>query len=425
MSPLKEGTVVTIDSVKYGGVCQCGKEHAMATKLCVIESGALARFDDHLAQAGVSGARCVVYDTNTYQIPELIRPTAKQEVVLNAVGLHADENSTAELMARMEEGIEVLVAVGGGTVHDIVRYSAKQLGIPFVSVPTAASCDGFCSNVAAMTWHGYKLTMPCQAPELVVADLDVIVHAPWFLTASGFGDMVGKYVALADWRMSHAVTGEEVCPVIYGIMWDAVECIWKNAEALREGSAEAYEAVTYGLLMSGLAMQMIGTSRPASGGEHHISHFIEVEPDVLGVHSDALHGEKVGVGTVIASREYHRLAEIEDISSLVKPYEAVSEEYLLQVFGSRLYEACVKENSQDCLKKVTPEALVSAWPEMRAIIRDIPAAEDIYRMLTVLEAKKDLADIGVPNHRLPDIIANSPLIRNRLTLMRMRRMLCL
>ena len=412
-----------IDSTRYGGLCRCGKEHQMATRLCVIEPGALADFDTYMTQLGLSGKRCVVYDTNTYHIPELIHPAADQEVILPAEGLHADEVSTAKLTSLMEEGVEILIAVGGGTVHDIVRFCAKEHSLPFISVPTAASCDGFCSNVAAMTWHGYKLTWPCAAPEMVVADLNVIANAPRFLTASGFGDMVAKYVALADWRISHEVTGEEVCPVIFDIMQEATDRIWNNSIKLLEQDMDAYEAVTYGLLMSGLAMQMLGTSRPASGGEHHVSHFIEVGPAILNATSSALHGEKVGVGTVLISAEYQRLAAIEDLAPYILPFEPLSDERLLSVFGEALFEACKKENASDCLSKVSPETLVAAWPRIREIIGSIPPADEIFAMLEQLQAKRTLSDIGIPEDRLPLILENSPLIRNRLTLMRMRRMI--
>lgn len=414
---------MNIDSTKYGGLCQCGKEHQMATQLCVIEAGALHRFEDYMAQLGIAGKRCVVYDTNTYMISGLQRPVGEQEVIMEAEGLHADEVSTAELLKRMDADVEILIAVGGGTVHDIVRFCAKERNLPFVSVPTAASCDGFCSNVAAMTWYGYKLTMACKAPELVVADLNIIAEAPMYLTATGIGDMLGKFVALADWRICHEVTGEEVCPKIYSIMNEALQQVWTHCGDLLEGSIEAYEAITYGLLMSGLAMQMIGTSRPASGAEHHVSHFIEVVPAAIGVKSPALHGEKVGVGTLIASDVYHRMAQIEDISELVLPYEAIPDETLLAVFGERLFEAAQKENSKDCLAAVTPEALVKAWPTIRSIISEIPSAEEIHAVLEQLGAKRCLQDIGIPEEALPVIIKRSPLIRNRLTLMRMRRML--
>ena len=412
-----------IDSSKYGGMCRCGKEHRMATRLCVIEPGALAHFEDYMSQLALGGKRCVVYDSNTCRIPQLKRPRADQEVILDAEGLHADEVSTALLTAQMDKDIEVLVAVGGGTVHDIVRFCSKQKQLPFVSVPTAASCDGFCSNVAAMTWHGYKLTWPCAAPELVVADLDVISAAPWFLTASGFGDMVAKYVALADWRISHEVTGEEVCPVIYDMMHEAVDRIWNSSLQLLNHDKDAYEAVTYGLLMSGLAMQMLGTSRPASGGEHHISHFIEVGPAILNASSSALHGEKVGVGTVLVSAEYHRLAAMEDVTPYLLPFEPLSDERLMSVFGEALFDACKKENADDCLARVTPEKLTAAWPRIRSIIGEIPPSDEIFRRLEQLGAKRTLSDIEIPEDRLPVIVDNSPLIRNRLTLMRMRRMI--
>lgn len=415
--------MMQIDSKKYGGLCQCGKEHQMATALCVVEAGALTRFDEYLDRVGATGKRCVVYDTNTYHIPQLVRPAAQQEIVLPAQGLHADEKAVARVLAEMEPEIKVLVAVGSGTIHDTVRYCARERGIPFISVPTAASCDAFCSTVAAMTWYGYKKTLPGVAPLLVVADMDVIAAAPWFLTLSGIGDMLGKFTALADWKISQAVTGEEVCPVIYGIMKEAVEGIWNNRQGLLQKSPAACEAVIYGLLMSGLAMQLTGNSRPASGAEHHISHFIEVGPAILDLESPALHGEKVGVGTVLASREYHRLASCEDITGKVAPYAVVPEDRMMDIFGPKLCEACLEENENDCLAKVTPEKLAEAWPEVRRLVAGIPTGEEIYDFLKDLGAKRDLADIEVPEEKLPILLDCSPLIRNRLTLMRMRRMM--
>lgn len=412
-----------IDGKQYGEECVCGSRHQMVTQFCIIEPEALAGFDSFLAEAGLSGRRCAVYDENTYEAENLLRPTAEEEIILSPDHLHANESSTAEVLGRMGGSVDVLIAVGGGTVHDIVRYCAHQRGIPFVSVPTAASCDGFCSNVASMTWENYKNTMPCGAPALVVADLSVLCRAPRYLTNSGVGDMIGKFTALADWKIAHAVTGEAVCPRIFGIMEDAVNQIWRNARKIREGQPETYEAVTYGLLMSGLAIQMLGTSRPASGGEHHISHLIEMEPTGLGVRSEALHGEKVGVGSILASAEYHRLTEPEEIASRLLPYRPIDQEALRNFFGDRLYPVAQRENRQECLAAVTGEALAEAWPRIREITAGIPAPEQIQGLLADLGAKRTLEDIGVPEELRPALLDYSPLVRNRLTLMRMRRLL--
>lgn len=413
-----------IESEKYGGRCACGRDHAMATRLCVIEAGASEQLEQYLTEAGLDGLRrCAVYDEHTYAIPELRHPGAEQEIVLDPRGLHATEVSTAEVLRQLRPDIQVLLAVGGGTIHDIVRYCAKDRGLPFVSLPTAASCDGFCSTVAAMTWEGYKATMTCEAPILVAADLSVIAKAPAYLTASGVGDMLGKFVALADWRMAHLLTGEHFCQRIHDIMADATRRIWDNCLATRQGDLAAYEAVTYGLLMSGLAMQMMGSSRPASGGEHHISHLIEAEPLRLGVHSDALHGEKVGVGTVLASNEYHRLTACEDVRGHVLPYAQVDLDWLRDYFGEKLWPAAYSENEHDCLAQVTPERLTECWPEMRRIVASIPEGETVRQRLQALGAKQSLTDLGVPEEKLPELLRISPLIRNRLTLMRTRRML--
>lgn len=412
-----------IDGKQYGGACTCGSSHQMATRFCVIETGALAGFDDFMAETAVFGKRCAVYDEHTYGAKNLRRPAAEAEIVLSPDHLHANEISTAEVLRQLDADVEVLIAVGGGTIHDIVRYCAKQRGIPFVSVPTAASCDGFCSNVASMTWENYKNTMPCGAPVLVVADLSVICQAPRYLTNSGVGDMIGKFTALADWRISHAVTGEPVCQRIYGIMEEAVNRIWKSAPEIREGVPETYEPVTYGLLMSGLAIQMLGTSRPASGGEHHISHLIEMEPAGLGVHSEALHGEKVGVGSILASAEYHRLTQAADITPYVLPYRPIDQEALRRFFGELLYPIAKRENERECLFAVTEESLIQAWPQIREIVAGIPAADEIQGLLTSLGARHTLEDIGVPEEKRPALLDYSPLVRNRLTLMRMRRML--
>lgn len=413
-----------IDSTKYGGVCACGKEHAMATKLCVIEAGALGRLEELLLETGLGGKRCAVYGSNTFANPYFLHPRAEQEIVLPSEGLHADERSTAAVLSQLDADVELLLACGSGSIHDTVRYCAAQRGIPFVALPTAASVDGFCSAVAAMTWKGYKKTINAVAPVLVAADLDVIRRAPAYLTASGVGDVLGKFIALADWRIAHELTGESVCPVIYGIMEEAVGKIWDSCLDTLSGSEEAFESVMYGLLVSGLAMQLMGNSRPASGAEHHISHLIEMRPAALGgVNSGALHGEKVGVGTLIAAREYRRLAQTEDIADRVRPYAPLDDGWLREFYGEKLYETAKEENRDDCLEAVTPERLIAAWPRIREIVAQIPPAEEIEARFRRLGAKRSLSDIEVPEETLPVLIDHSPSVRNRLTLMRCRRML--
>lgn len=414
---------MVVDSGVYNGICACGKRHDMVTRAAVIEKDCLLRFEELMAQYGVEGKRCVLYGENSYKATADRHPAARQEIVLNPVGLHADEKSTAEVLAKLEDDVEVLIAVGSGTIHDIARFCAHERGIRFVSCPTAASVDGFCSTVAAMTWYGYKKTLTAVAPEIVIADSEIIKNAPFELVCSGVGDIMAKYTALAEWEISHAVTGEYLCQTIYDITRNAADMVMKSIPGLLAGEHEAYEHVTYALVMSGIAMQMMGNSRPASGAEHHISHMIEMGPANFEVKFPALHGEKTGVGTVIAAGEYYRMAQREDITDCVLPYAAVSDTYLTNFFGEDLAEAVIFENKADSLAKVTPEALTANWQKIREIIGKIPSPETLYGLLAQLGAKRDPEHIGITNAQLETLLEYSPLVRNRLTLMRMRRML--
>uniref|UniRef100_UPI003FF0652E sn-glycerol-1-phosphate dehydrogenase n=1 Tax=Candidatus Limivicinus sp. TaxID=3030905 RepID=UPI003FF0652E len=412
-----------IDCSKYAGKCACGREHTMETRAAVIEPGCLFEFEKYMAQFGVTGKRCALYGENSYAATADRHPRAEQQIVLDPTGLHANEISTAEVLAKLEGDVEVIVAVGSGTIHDIARFCAHERGIRFVSCPTGASVDGFCSTVAAMTWYGFKKTLPAVAPEIVLADTEIIKNAPMELVRSGVGDIMAKYTALADWKMAHVLTNELLCEKIYSIMQNAADTVMQSVPGIVRGEESAYADVTYALIMSGIAMQMMGNSRPASGAEHHISHMIEMEPEAFPVKFPAMHGEKTGVGSLIAVREYKRLAKIEDITPYITDYAPIPEEHFRKFFGERLADSLIKENENDCLAKVSREKLSASWGELRHIIDELPTEEYLYGLLEMLDAKRDLASIGVEESELSVLLKNSPLVRNRLTLMRTRRMM--
>lgn len=410
-----------IDSKQYDKPCVCGRSHAMTTAFCVIEPGCLARLGEYLTRFAILGKGVAIYDENTYRAKGMVRPQVAQEIILPPENLHADNHGVALAMEQIPEGCDYLIALGSGTIHDITRYCAHEKGIPFVSCPTAASVDGFCSSVAAMTWYGFKKTWTAVAPTLVVADLNVITQAPAYLSRSGFGDMVGKFVALTEWKIGHTLTGEYLCPEIYRMTLEATQAVVDSADGILAGETEAYEKLMYGLLLSGLAMQLLGNSRCASGAEHHISHFIEMAPPSLGQTSQALHGEKVGVGTLLVSREYHRLAREEQLPW--KDYPVATPAEIGAVFGPALEESIVTENQKDCAAGLKAEQLQAAWPAIRQLIAQIPTPQALEAMYEKLGVKTTLADIGITEEALPLLLDDSPLVRNRLTLMRLRRAL--
>jgi glycerol-1-phosphate dehydrogenase [NAD(P)+] len=282
--------------------CPCGQSHTLQVRDIWLERGAIDRMPSLLC---AWERPAVLFDENTYKAAgeRIGRVFRERGLTLNPIilppkGLHANEHGVALAEGALSGAEDLLIAAGSGTIHDITRYLANKRDIPFISVPTAASVDGFVSTVAAMTWDNCKKTFPAVAPLYVFADTDVFSAAPPRLTASGFGDLLGKYTALADWRIANLLTGEYYCDRVAGLMQKAVK------EAVEH--PEDTERLMYGLLLSGLAMQMVGNSRPASGAEHHLSHFWEME--VQNGPMDALHGEKVGVGLLLCARKYHSIS---------------------------------------------------------------------------------------------------------------------
>jgi len=408
-----------IDSRQYNGSCTCGRTHEMETEFCVIESGCLKSIETYLKQYGLQGYCVAVYDENTYQATADRHPRVDEEVILPAENLHANEHGVDLLLERLPEKTEIILAIGSGTVHDISRYCAYTKNLSFVSCPTAASVDGFCSSVAAMTWNGCKKTLTAVSPKIVVADLDIIKNAPIRLARSGFGDMIGKYISLTDWKIGNLLTGEFYCDTIAGLMREATENVLSSSKGIACGDADAYEKLMYGLLMSGLAMQMMGNSRPASGAEHHISHFIEMEPANVKIHSDALHGEKVGVGTLLVLKEYRRIISLPDVS--FRDYEAFSADLISGIFGPQILQNLLDENQKDSAANVTAERLQLNWESICREIAKLPDVKGLEKIYEELGVKATLQEIDVPEKFEDVLLSNSPMVRNRLTLMRIRK----
>lgn len=406
-----------IDSKQYNGPCACGKAHKMETEFCLIENGCLKKIDQYIEAYGLKGYSAAVYDEHTYIATMDRHPKVDLEVVLPAENLHANEHGVELLLGRLPEKVDYLMAVGSGTIHDITRYCAYQKGIDFVSCPTAASVDGFCSSVAAMTWNGCKKTLTAVAPRIVIADLEIIKNAPLRLAKSGFGDMVGKYIALTDWKIANILTEEFYCGRIAEMTFAATQKVMDSLNGILAQEESAYEKLMYGLLLSGLAMQMMGNSRPASGAEHHISHFIEMKPEGLEVEFEALHGEKVGVGTLLVMEYYQSLLDnkIPEFCDYTSEPHAMIE----HIFGKECAQDIADENREDAAKTITSEMLREKWQEILQELSNLPNAGTIKGLYDKLAAKSDLQDIGVSSDKKDFLLKYAPLVRNRLTLLRL------
>ena len=407
-----------MDCAKYAGRCVCGREHTLETRKVVVEDNALARFEEYMEELGLTGRRTVVYDEITWKLTEGRHVKADQNIVLDPNGLRAEDVQIEKMMEQLDKP-EVIVAVGAGTIMDFGRYPAYKLGIPFVAVPTLASSDGFTANICSAIIKGQKKSTPMCAPVLVAADLGIIGGAPKRLIASGINDILAKYISLADWRISHLVDGEYFCPVVAELAEHALKLMRDAADQYAATGVADHEAMTMAQMESGLTMQLLDHSRAASGAEHLMAHLVEMHPPRF-EKAEGIHGECVGVGTFQCIKEYHKLA---GMTPKAKPFQPLTEAWVLEKFGARLAPGILKENEHDVLGTFDPQNIVDHWGEIKAMLDALPSVEEMEKLYSDCGCKYLPEHIGIDPSLADEMLDISAAIRNRLTLVRMKRVL--
>ena len=344
----------------------------------------------------------VVCDDNTYKFHENITPE------------HVFYSFDSDVKATPEEASElfdiecdVMVACGAGTIHDITRYAAHEKNIPFIAYPTAASVDGFVSNVAAMTVDNRKKTLISSPPIALFADPAVFSTAPSKYTVSGVCDIIGKYISLFEWKFASLITGEALDYEIIKLVWDALDKLMN----LDINAPNFIVTVMEGLTLSGMAIQLFGNSRPASGAEHHLSHLWEMH--CINGETDALHGEKVGVATLMLLEKYKSLKEIKYRS------KSITREYLEPVYGE-LTDGIIEENTPSSLDSVTQENIDKNLDKIFALINELPDVECLKAYYNKIGALTTLAELDLPDTEdfIEKTFEFAPYVRNRLTLLK-------
>ena len=321
----------------------------------------------------------------------------------------------------------VPVAVGAGTLNDVVKRAAGELERPYLVVATAASMDGYTAFGSSIAVGGYKQTLDCPAPAGCVADWTVLAAAPAVMTASGYGDLLGKVPAGADWMIADAVGVEPLDDNVWQLVQGPLRASLSRPEAVAAGELAAIGELAEGLVMSGLAMQAHASSRPASGAEHQFAHLWEMEGHGTDVTPRRLsHGFKVAVGSVAMAALYERLLLRDlarlDVDAAVAAYPdaAALEARVRAVHQPHVVDEIV---AQALAKHLTPEQLrqrlelvASLWGGLRSRLQAqlIPAAE-LQRMLRAAGTPAHPYDIGLGWQQFRDTYRRAQMIRKRYT----------
>ncbi len=398
--------------------CACGRHHRCDVDFVAIEHGAIA----HLTRLCRDFQKILlVADENTFgaagaKVEDALQGKQYSKLIFDGSSFLIPNEIAVERVQQELPGHDLIIGIGSGVIQDLCKYVSFESGIPYYVVATAPSMDGYTSNGAAMIMYGMKVTYPCGLPTVILADTEVLKDAPFDMIQAGYGDIVGKYSALNDWKLSEAVNGEYLCPNIYNMTMDALHRTLEVAEGLVRRDEESVKILMEALIFVGIAMSFAGSSRPASGSEHHLSHFYEI----VGIERKEdyfPHGIDVAFSTIITAALREEILAKPFPRNYFRQPRAEYEAEMKRVYGSSA-EGCIA--LQDKVGNYAAQRLpvyLEKEEEIRRILAEMPGAQEIERMLGAVGLDKRAFYELYDAQKIADSVAYAKDLKDRYTVL--------
>ena len=408
--------------------CDCGRTHYVPIKGVEVSAGAINTLPDYVEKYGYKRPY-IICDSITYKIAgakceELLaaRDIRTDVVILSHLGF--DEATLGEIVINMPADCDLMIAVGTGSITDMIRYTSYKLRLPCFTVATGAPMDGFAASIGIVNVNNLKATMQAHNSQVIIGDTDILRTAPYRMTVAGFGDLIGKLTCLNDWELARIINSEHYCGNIVTLVKDCVEKVLAEGPKIKERDPSVLGNIMNGLVLSGAAISLYGDSRPASGAEHHMSHYWETIMEQRG-ESHAMHGEQVAVGTVLVLMLAEELCktkvDFEKARDFTRTYdkERWSEE-IRRAYGSAagevfaIEEKAHKNDIEARLRRI--DSMEAHWDEVRAQLGALPSSASLKALLDDIGCPSSPAQIGIDDATLKDTFLYCKEVRPRYTI---------
>ena len=393
--------------------CACQMEHTCDIHDVRIGDGAI----DGLVDICAPFSRILlVADGNTYPLcgektEQLLQGKLVGKALFGTDIVIPNESAIAYIQSMMTEDTDFIIGIGSGVINDLCKHVSFIHGIRYAIVATAPSMDGYASIGAALILNEMKVTLNARVPYAIVAESDVLCTAPIDMLRSGYGDIIGKYSCLNDWKLAHLIRGEYFCDFVYDTVMKTVKNTESTAKSILNRDKHAIRNLMEGLVIVGIMMSYVGNSRPASGSEHHLSHFFEIT-GILNGTPYYLHGIDVLYAAAVTARLREKILTLtppfpafcDDASArneeLTRIYQSAAEGVIAlqeKVGLYRTIDLSVYEENRDQVCAILAEA--PSYEVMLGFVRDIGLCIDDFRVFygerTIRDAvrfAKDLKD---------------------------------
>lgn len=408
MKNLSDLTIEEMAGLNYK--CSCGKNHTVKIQNIKVGKGILNKLPD-LIKDYENKLIFIIEDIHTFEIAgKKVESLLKDKFtvskyIFNQEHLVPNEMTLGRLMLKIPDNTSLIIAVGSGTINDISRFLSYKFNIPYLIVGTAPSMDGYASVVSPLICDNVKITYNALYPIAIVGDIDIIKKAPIQMIQAGLGDIIGKYTALADWNISRILNNEYFCTKIENLVLSSVKKCERSATGISARDDNTIKNIMDALILSGIAIGMVGASRPASGGEHQLAHCYEMIFMNSGHTTKWLHGNTVGVGAgvvayaykylrsinineVLKKRDYLYLDRNRWIQNIKEVYTKSSENII------SFKEDSMNFNKQD--RKANMNKIFTKWDGIKKICdNNVPEPEKIIGILKRANAVWNPQDLGL------------------------------
>lgn len=408
--------------------CSCGRTHYVPIRDVEISSGAISRLPALVKKYGYSHPY-LICDTITYKIAgakcmELLADDGIDGTVRVLTHLAFDEATLGEIVVNLPDDCDLMIGCGTGSITDMIRYSSYKLGKPCFTVATGAPMDGFAASIGIMNVNNLKATMKAHNSEVIIGDTDILKTAPYRMTVAGFGDLIGKITCLNDWALSGIINGEHYCENIVALVKDCVSDILQEAPKIKERDPLVLGRVMNGLVLSGAAISLYGDSRPASGAEHHMSHFWEAIFDQMG-ESHAMHGEQVATGTVLVLMLAEELRKVSPDFDKARRFAAEYDPAVWEAEIRRVYKASAEEvialeksagKNDPARRAKRIDSMEKNWSAILDQLKALPSSAELQSLLDDIGCPCTPEKIGVDDTLLKETFLYCKEVRNRYTI---------
>lgn len=392
--------------------CACGQKHRTDLKVLAAGKGVIQELPDALKKLNVRRPMIV---SGPFSFPavgvKVCAVLEKADIAYSAFvferssekKLQPNEKAVAEIIGHFDPACDALLCVGSGSVNDVCKTAATELHVPQLTAGSAPSMDGYTSASAALELNNTKTTVSVNAPVGVICDVDLMAQAPMRLLWAGLGDMAAKACSLCEWEMASVVLGEHYCPYTADLVKLSYERSLSGAPHIPERNPDSVQAVIEGLLLSGVCMSYMNSSRPASGLEHYFSHCWEMMAIARGKEYD-LHGIYVGIGSVITLHIFKKLRQLRPDRARA---EKAAAEFDRDAWEARLrrvflgtadsfiaLEDKLRKNDRDKrMKRV--DTILENWDRLVGILEKAPDPEEVEAILRSSGMPTRASEIGL------------------------------